>query len=142
VAVVGSASDASAVVRKTDPSSCSLATLHGTYLFAGDGWSVSGGSATATAVVGSERYDGTGHVQGIVTSSTNGAITRGTRYTATYTVVANCPGPETVTISGTAIHFDLYIAPSGTSFRQRPDRPRLRQEQSRATGQLTMSTPT
>jgi hypothetical protein len=94
-------------------SSCGLATLHGSYLFAGDGWSV-GSTTTPLAFAGSEQFDGAGHVRGISTSSFNGAITRGSAFTGAYTVAANCTGTLTI---ATTLHFDLYIAPSGNIFK-------------------------
>jgi len=92
---------------------CSLATLHGTYLFSGDGWSVSGSTAVPLAFAGSETLDGSGHVQGISSSSFNGSITRSSAFTGTYTLAANCTGTLTI---GTTLHFDTYVAPSGAHF--------------------------
>lgn len=93
--------------------SCSTATLRGTYLFAGDGVSVSGGTGRPIAFAGSERFDGAGGLRGTSSSSSNGTITRGDTFTGTYTVAADCTG--TLTIGGT-LHFDLYIAPGGDFF--------------------------
>jgi len=112
-AFASSASATAGTARQTDSASCSLTTLKGTYLFAGDGWQVSGGTTTPLAFAGSERFDGAGHVHGISTSSFGGTITRGSAFTGTYTVAANCTGTLAI---GTTLHFDLYIAPSGSRF--------------------------
>ncbi|MFC4910137.1 hypothetical protein [Actinomadura gamaensis] len=92
---------------------CSAATLQGTYLFAGDGVSVSGSTTAPLAFAGSERFNGAGAVTGISTSSFNGTITRNSAFTGTYTVASNCTGTLTI---GTTLHFDLYVAPSGNDF--------------------------
>lgn len=92
---------------------CGLATLRGTYLFEGDGWSVSGSTTTPLAFAGSERYDGSGHVQGISTSSSGGTITRHTTFTGSYTLAADCTGTLTI---GTSLHFGLYASPTGATF--------------------------
>ncbi|WP_438290511.1 hypothetical protein [Streptomyces sp. HUAS TT7] len=92
---------------------CSTATLTGTYLFAGDGLSVSGTSSQPLAFAGSEHFDAAGHVRGTSSSSFNGTITRGAPFTGTYTVNADCTGTLAI---GTTLHFDLYTAPSGDFF--------------------------
>lgn len=95
---------------------CSNATLHGTYTFAEDGWSVSGSTTTRFAFAGVERYDGAGAVAGTVTGSQNGVITPATPNSGVYHINANCTGTAAFTNSGTTIHFDVYPAPSGASF--------------------------
>lgn len=113
VTLANSASATPAIARHTGSPSCGLATLRGLYLFAGDGFSVSGSTSTPLAFAGSETFDGAGHVQGISTSSFGGTITRASAFTGSYTVAANCTGTLTI---GTSLHFDLYIAPSGVRF--------------------------
>ena len=93
--------------------SCGAATLRGTYLFQGNGWSVSGGTGKPVAFAGSERFDGAGHIRGNSTSSSNGVITRSRAFTGTYTVAANCTGTFTI---GTTLRFDLYASPDGSTF--------------------------
>jgi len=93
--------------------SCNLATLHGRYLFAGDGWSVSGGTTVPLAFAGTEQFDGAGAVRGTSTSSFNGVITSHSAFTGSYTVASDCTG--TLSIGG-ALHFDIYLDPSGDSF--------------------------
>lgn len=96
--------------------SCSNATLHGQYLFAGDGWQVAS-ATTPLAFAGSERFDGAGAVSGIATNSSNGVISPASSFTGSYTVAANCTGKLTINVApGVAVHFDLYVAPSGDQF--------------------------
>jgi hypothetical protein len=105
--------------QATDPtapansSSCDLATLKGTYLFEGNGASVSGNVTTPTAFAGSEHFNGTGAVAGSSTFSSGGTIFPCSAFTGTYTLTAGCTGTLTV---GTTLHFDIYVAPSGDSF--------------------------
>jgi len=92
---------------------CATATLSGTYLFAGDGLSISGGARTPLAFAGSERFDGAGHVAGTNSFSVGGVATRRAGFTGTYTLAANCAGTLTI---GNNLHFDFYASPSGDQF--------------------------
>jgi hypothetical protein len=94
-------------------SACRTATLKGTYLFAGNGWTVSHGKATPTAFAGSEHFNGAGRVAGSSTFSSDGTIFPRSAFTGTYTVSAGCTGTLTI---GTTLHFDLYLARSGAMF--------------------------
>jgi hypothetical protein len=97
--------------------SCSNATLHGQYIFAGDGWQVASAHTTPLAFAGSERFDGAGAVSGIATNSSNGVISPASSFTGSSTVAANCTGKLTINVApGVAVHFDLYVAPSGDQF--------------------------
>lgn len=114
--VAGSAaasSTAASPTAGTASSTCGVATLRGTYLFAGDGWSVGSSGTVPLAFAGSERFDGAGQVRGISSTSFNGVASSRNAFTGTYTVAANCTA--TLTISGN-LHFDLYLDPSGDSF--------------------------
>src|SRR5947207_15539809 len=120
------------------PSTCSVATLHGDYIFAQDG--LDNGKPLAAA--GRESYDGNGHVKGVSTVSANGTITRGS-YSATYTMKPDCSGSLTVTDSAKKIHhYDFFAVPSGDEMvwiqsdpgsvsagrqRRRPNRPPMPQ---------------
>lgn len=92
---------------------CSTATLNGTYLFAGDGFSISGSSQTPLAFAGSERFDGAGRVAGTNSFSSGGTIARQAPFTGTYTLAADCTGTLTI---GTSLHFDVYASPRGDQF--------------------------
>ena len=88
---------------------CSEATLHGTYLFADDGFVVKDNEKVPFASSGYEVYDGNGHTKGVATTNVNGKITSKEHFSGTYTVKADCTG----TAGGA---FDLFIAPDGSMF--------------------------
>lgn len=110
--VTGSA-QATTPTPPATPHSCDLATLKGTYLFEGNGASVSGTTTTPTAFAGSEHFNGAGAVTGSSTFSSGGTIVPRSPFTGTYTLNADCTGTLTI---GTNLHFDLYVAPSGDRF--------------------------
>ena len=90
---------------------CSEATLHGTYLFADDGFVVKDNEKVPFASSGYEVYDGNGHTKGVATTNVNGKITSKEPFSGTYTVKADCTGSSTYS-DGT--HYDDYIAPDGS----------------------------
>jgi hypothetical protein len=92
---------------------CSEATLHGTYLFANDGVDISGNDQVPFAVAGMEKYDGNGKVKVVISGNLNGDVVHQERFSATYTVKADCTG--TVTYSPTEV-IDVFIAPDGSMF--------------------------
>jgi hypothetical protein len=55
---------------------CTLATLHGIYIFAYQGFLIQNDQQTPTAYAGRETYDGEGQIQGQLTQSINGEISR------------------------------------------------------------------
>ena len=101
------------VVAGAAATKCSVATLHGTYLFAYQGLTVKGNPRGPFAVAGFEVYDGQGKVRSVSTSSSNGKIDRNVRTKGTYTVNANCTG-TTKYSDGT--RYDQFIAPDGSTF--------------------------
>lgn len=116
MAVVGSAgASPGRAVRAT--TSCGLATLHGTYLFQGNGTTINNSNFNGPvpiAYAGSFDFDGAGHItQGLITSNINGIAIRGIPFTGTYTVAANCSGTFAI---GDATYNDLYVARSGDEF--------------------------
>ena len=92
---------------------CSEATLRGTYLFSVEGTTVAGNGKGPFALGGSEVFDGHGHSRLVLTSSTNGKISRFTRLTGKTTINADCTGTSTYS-DGTTI--DDFIAPDGSAF--------------------------
>ena len=92
---------------------CSEATLHGTYLFADDGFVIKDNEKVPFASSGYEVYDGNGHTKGVSTLNVNGKVTSKERFSGTYTVKADCTGSSTYT-DGT--RYDDYIAPDGSMF--------------------------
>ena len=106
----GAAQDAAG----TGKARCSLATLRGMYLFAGDGVIIEGDDQVPFAAAGYEVYHGNGKVDVVVTVSQNGEITRRVRAAGTYTVSADCTGSSTY--PDLHAHFDQFIAPDGSMF--------------------------
>src|SRR5215211_7855482 len=53
---------------------CSEATLHGTYLFAYDGFVIKDNEKVPFASSGYEVYDGNGHTKGVSTTNVNGKV--------------------------------------------------------------------
>jgi hypothetical protein len=93
---------------------CSVATLHGTYLFAFNGVEITGNNNQAPfAIAGYAVFDGNGKEKGVASSNFNGKVTRNERISATYTVKADCTGTVTYR-DGSQI--DLFIAPDGRQF--------------------------
>jgi hypothetical protein len=90
---------------------CSEATLHGTYLFADDGFVIRDNEKVPFASSGYEVYDGNGHTKGVSTLNVNGKVTSKETFSGTYTVKADCTGSSTYT-DGT--RYDDYIAPDGS----------------------------
>jgi hypothetical protein len=90
---------------------CSEATLHGTYLFADDGFVIKDNEKVPFASSGYEVYDGNGHTKGVSTTNVNGKITSKEPFSGTYTVKADCTGSSTYS-DGT--RYDDFIAPDGS----------------------------
>jgi hypothetical protein len=93
---------------------CSVATLHGTYLFAFDGVEITGNNDQVPfAIAGYAVFDGNGKEEGVASSNFNGKVTRNESVSATYTVKADCTGTVTYR-DGSQI--DVFIAPDGSMF--------------------------
>jgi hypothetical protein len=90
---------------------CSEATLHGTYLFAYDGFVIKENEKVPFALAGYEVFDGDGHVKGVATTNVNGKVTSKEAFSGTYTVKTDCTGTVRYT-DGT--QFDQFIAPDGS----------------------------
>jgi hypothetical protein len=94
---------------------CSVATLHGTYLFAQNGVEIKGNDQRPFALAGYDVFDGNGEVKGVDSGNFNGETFRNDRFSGTYTVKANCTG--TVTFKdGAATQGDVFIAPDDSKF--------------------------
>jgi hypothetical protein len=90
---------------------CSEATLHGTYLFADDGFVIRDNEKVPFASSGYEVYDGKGHTKGVATTNVNGKVTSKEPFSGTYTVKGDCTGSSTYS-DGT--RYDDFIAPDGS----------------------------
>lgn len=103
--------------RTASQGPCSLATLQGNYVYAGDGFDVAGAGSTERtpfATAGREVYAGDGTISGIDTTSTNGVAAR-TTYTSTYTINADCKATYTYANDPTN-PYELFVDPSGAEF--------------------------
>jgi hypothetical protein len=66
------------------------------------------------AAVGTLVSDGKGNLTGTETQSTDGTITTGLTFAGTYTVLKDCSGTATVTLSSTEVrHFNVVIVSTG-----------------------------
>jgi hypothetical protein len=92
---------------------CSEATLHGTYLFAYDGFEIKGNDKVPFSLAGYEVRNGNGKVSGVFSANFNGNITRNEPFSGTYTVKADCTGISTFP-DGTQFH--MFAAPDGSMF--------------------------
>jgi hypothetical protein len=101
--------------EKAAGAKCSVATLHGTYLFAQNGVEIKGNDQRPFATAGYDVFDGNGEVKGVASGNFNGETFRNDRFSGTYTVKANCTG--TVTFKdGAATQGDVFIAPDDSKF--------------------------
>jgi hypothetical protein len=110
----GYAKDENAAAGRTFPlkAQCSEATLHGTYLFAVDGFRIEGNDRVPFAVAGYEVYDGNGKFRGVQSVNDGGKVFRHERSAGTYTVKADC----TATSTSGDTQTDLFVAPDGSKF--------------------------
>lgn len=91
---------------------CTLETLRGTYLFHGEGVTVSEGEEHSYAEAGVWTLDGNGNAEGVISASMDG-VPFATRqaFTATYEVE---PGCVYAVADEFGIQVDLYTTPTGT----------------------------
>jgi hypothetical protein len=90
---------------------CSMQTLHGSYLFATHGWNIVSGVAQPKAIVEGIDFNGDGTlVSPFATVSINGTIITSTGTPGTYTVAADCTG--TLTFTGGA-SYNIFVDPNG-----------------------------
>jgi hypothetical protein len=111
------AARAGAAARAT----CDVGTLHGTYLFAGNGVFAPTGQHFAGA--GYEYYDGNGNIHGVFSSNFDGHVTRNEHYSATYEVNTDCTGRSTYP-GDIEYKYDLFIDPGGEKFAWVQTKPR------------------
>ncbi len=107
---VGYANDENASKAK-----CSEATLHGTYLFAEDGFILTDNEKVPFALAGYEVFNGNGKVTGVQSGNFGGEVSRKERFTGTYTVKADCTATVTYP-DGEPFRYDLFVAPDGSKF--------------------------
>jgi hypothetical protein len=111
------AGTASASSKPPAKAACSDATLHGTYSYGYDGWSVSQGAKTPSSTAGFDHFNGAGTSTGVTTYVHNGVVVdNNTPDTSTYSVSAHCLGTVVFKVGGSLAHFNIYVNPSGRSF--------------------------
>jgi hypothetical protein len=93
---------------------CSEATLHGTYLFGGEGVFVKDNEKVPFALAGYDVYDGNGKVEAVYSFNFNGEVFRNETLSGTYTVKADCTGTNTFISEGETLKNDMFIAPDGS----------------------------
>jgi len=97
-------------------SGCSEATLKGTYVWAYDGFQITGDQAAQRvplAFAGRDVWNGDGTMTGAGSGGINGAIAR-TTANGVYVLNADCTGTLTQTDSeGVVSHWDLYVLNDG-----------------------------
>jgi hypothetical protein len=100
-----------AQAKDDDVKQCSVATLHGLYIFHASGFNIVGGVAQPKAIVEVIQFNGDGSiVGGKVTVSLNGVILGSPGgSTGTYTVQADCTGEIKFLDGGANPKFDLFI---------------------------------
>jgi hypothetical protein len=101
--------------EKAAGAKCSVATLHGTYLFAQNGVEIKGNDQRPFAIAGYDVFDGNGEVKGVASGNFNGETFRNESLSGTYSVKADCTGTVTFT-DGAATQGDVFIAPDGSKF--------------------------
>jgi hypothetical protein len=115
LALAGTASASSTAAPSS--SSCSDATLDGTYSYGYEGWTVAKSGNSPTSTAGFDHFDGAGSSTGVTTFVDNGVVeNNNTADTSTYTLNANCSGTIVFNIGGSLAHFNIYVSPSGKSF--------------------------
>jgi hypothetical protein len=98
-----------------NPTTCSLATLSGLYVFDATGFNITNGVAVPKTVVEFLKFGGDGSLASIATAVVGGnIIAKDAHGTGSYRVNDDCTG--TLTFNGSGFTFDLFIAPHGGRF--------------------------
>jgi hypothetical protein len=104
-----------AYAQEDDPTACTLATLHGRYVFDATGYNVVNGIAVPKTVVEFLKFRGNGSLTSIATVVVGGIkIQDDAPGTGNYTVNDDCTG--TITFEPSGFTFDLFVAPNGSQF--------------------------
>ena len=100
------------------PTTCSLGTLKGLYMFAQSGYQPVNGSLVPLGVTGKAVFHGNGAFESLATLSIGGTIVPGGAAPGTYTVNSDCTGTVTVLMTPPTpnVHLDIFIAPDGGKF--------------------------
>lgn len=99
---------------QANPTACTLATLHGRYVFDATGYNIVNGSAVPKTVVDFLTFSGDGSLTSIATAVVGGTIiANDAPGTGSYTVNDDCTGTLT---DARGFTFDLFIARNGSGF--------------------------
>ncbi|PTL79760.1 hypothetical protein [Vitiosangium sp. GDMCC 1.1324] len=114
--LLGLAHEASGEALAVEPSTnsqCKPRMLKGKYVYANDGYIVSGSERVPFSQAGHDFFQGNGTLTGSATISTNGELTR-IVYTGTYTLEPDCSGTLTLTDNlGGTTHWDIFVTKNG-----------------------------
>lgn len=100
------------VAKAQAQNACTLETVAGTYLFHGEGVTISEGEVLAYAEAGVWTLDGQGNAEGVMSASMDGeAFTTREPLTATYEHAGNC---VYAVVDEFGFEVDLYTTPAGT----------------------------
>jgi hypothetical protein len=102
------------------PTTCSLATLKGLYMFAQSGWAVPApnSSLVPEGVTGYDKFYGNGKFDSLATISLGGDIIPDVAAPGTYSLKSDCTGTLTVIMQPAApdVHLDIFVAPDGDKY--------------------------
>lgn len=110
--IVAGVTSAVGVAKAQSENACTMETVAGTYLFHGEGTTVSEGEVLAYAEAGVWTLDGNGNAEGVMSASMDGeAFTTREPITATYEHTGNC---VYAVVDEFGFEVDLYTTPTGT----------------------------
>jgi hypothetical protein len=97
------------------PTTCSLTTLKGLYMFAQSGYATISGSLVPQGVTGKAVFNGNGTFNSLATISFGGTIVPDDAAPGTYTLNSDCTGTVTVLMTAPTpdVHLDIFVAPEG-----------------------------
>jgi hypothetical protein len=100
------------------PTTCSLATLKGLYMFAQSGYVTVSGNQVPQGVTGKAVFNGNGTFDSLATLSIGGNIIPDDAAPGTYTINSDCTGTVTVLMKAPTpdVHLDIFVAPDGGEF--------------------------
>jgi DNA/RNA endonuclease YhcR with UshA esterase domain len=112
---LGSITMQQAYAQQKDPTTCTLATLNGLYVFDATGYNIVNGTPIPKAVAEFLNFKGDGTLTSVATLSVNGNIVQNDAAgTGSYAINQDCTG--TLTFSPSGLTFDLFIAHNGSRF--------------------------
>ena len=99
-----------------EPVPCTAATLNGLYIFDASGFTALPTGWTPKAVVESLRMNGDGTLSAVATANVGGNLLGGDFHLATGSYIVNPDCTGTLAFNPHGPHFDIFIAPRGTTF--------------------------